>query len=118
VRRPALLACAAVALVAGSARADASSTARAELRLVRATPLVVAGTRFLPRERVTVRVQVKGERRARAVTATRAGGLFVRFSSLVYDRCATPFRIWAIGSRGSRAELSTPRTQCPPPPPE
>jgi hypothetical protein len=118
--RLAPIACAAavLALLAGSAGAEASSTARAELRLVRTAPIVVAGAGFLPDERVTVRVAAKGERRARPATATRAGRFVVRFSSLVYSHCYAQFRIWAIGAQGSRAEVKTSRFQCPPPPPE
>jgi hypothetical protein len=114
------LACGAalLALLVGSAGAETTSTARPELRIVRAAPLVVAGARFVPRERVTVRVEAKGERRLRPVTATGVGRFVVRFTSLVYDRCYSPYRIWAIGARGSRAELKLPRSQCPPPPPE
>jgi hypothetical protein len=115
---PVACAAALLALVAGSAGAEASSTARAELRLVRIAPFSVAGARFLPRERVVVRVEVKGERRLRPVIASGAGRFVVRFTSLVYDRCYSPYRIWAIGARGSRAELKQPRSQCPPPPPE
>jgi hypothetical protein len=121
MRRFAPIACVAVllALLAGSGGADASTTVRTQptLRLLRTTPLVVTGARFLPRERVTVRINVNEDRRLRRVTATRTGRFTVTFTGvLVHDRCNSPFRIWAIGARGSRAEMKMPPLQCPPPP--
>jgi hypothetical protein len=116
---PIACATAVLALLAGSAGAEVSSTARAEptLRLLRTTPVVVAGARFLPRERVTVRLSVNEDRRLRRVTATSTGRFTVTFDGVaVYDRCNSRFRIWAVGARGSEAELKMPQLLCPPAP--
>jgi hypothetical protein len=85
---------------AGGTRAEATSKARGAALAVRRTrPLVVAGSRFLPHERV--RVDAAGE--VRRVRARRSGDFVVRFTAI--DAC-NGVTIVARGSGGSRASVT------------
>jgi hypothetical protein len=85
------------------------------LRLVRITPLTVAGARFLPRERVAVTVTVGRQQRIRRVRADRAGAFRVAFDPLLaVDVCTGKVIVTARGSAGSRAVLTH---RCRPPDP-
>jgi hypothetical protein len=102
-----------VLLVGPSAAAERpdAPVGKAKLTLVQDRPLVVRGSRFVPRERVRVFV-VGGV--SKRVTATRSGAFAARFPNAYLDRCAG-YTIRAEGSRGSRAVLKSPPTFCPPP---
>jgi len=91
---------AAVSIAAAQARNTAS------LRLVHTQPIVVAGAGFHARERVRVTLVAQGSH-AQVVTATRSGSFTVSFSGVPVDRC-TGFQVFAVGQRGSRAEVKRP----------
>ena len=93
--------------VAGST----AQTARAHLVVLDRSPLVVRGTRFAPRETVTVRVVVRGGPRfVKAARAGLGGTWTTRFRSASLGRCDS-FFLRATGDRGSRAAY----TELPPP---
>jgi hypothetical protein len=78
---------------------------RAALRVVDSTPLTVAGSGFVGRERVSLRLRVGHRRPAvRSVRATQGGSFRVAFGPLLaVDPCEGAVVITATGSRGSTA---------------
>ena len=95
------------AVVAGVAAAHAPAAAPMTVRpaLSVATPGVVtiAGTRFKPNERVTLRLSGLGQPRVKIVVTSAGGRLSARFLQDVPD--CTPFTVSAIGNRGSRVSF-------------
>ena len=86
------------------------------MRVIDRDPVVVRGLRFLPSERVTVRVAVRGGPRvAKTVRAGAGGGFTTRFASLSLGQCAA-FTVSATGARGSRAAYTEPFPACGPAP--
>jgi hypothetical protein len=97
VRRLAL-----VALAASLCAAPGfAATRTAQVRVTNISPVVVRGTGFVARERVTVTVSAKTSR-TRVVTATAAGSLVARFAHFTIGRCDA-YAVKAKGSAGSRA---------------
>lgn len=67
-------------------------------------PLELRGAHFSPGERVTVTLQLRQLRRARAVSASAAGSFTVRFDPLIaVDPCRGVLVVTAAGSTGTRA---------------
>jgi hypothetical protein len=80
----------------------ANDTRAAVVRVIDRSPVVVRGLRFLPAERVTVRVSVRGGPRvSKTIRAGAAGSFTARFLSLRLGQCAA-FTVNATGARGSR----------------
>jgi hypothetical protein len=97
-----------------AAQVEAATAKRtAVLRLVAAHPVSLRGTRFLPRESVTVAAHSQGRTRARTVVAAAAGTFVVSFPRLPFDRCEG-FLAVARGARGSFAVYKLPDVMCPP----
>jgi hypothetical protein len=71
------------------------------VRVAALQPLVVQGTRFQPRERVTV-TYAGTVRRTRKVVASAAGAFRATFQTVSVDRCSG-FSISAAGGAGDRA---------------
>ena len=99
------------ALVTSGAAATGDRTSRPTLKLTSGTPLRVAGSHFLPGERV--RVAAITSRKASKQVVANADGNFVVTLGIAYDRC-NGLIVTAIGSRGSRARLKRPELMCPP----
>jgi hypothetical protein len=98
-------------MAAGGFAADRQPT----LRLVRAEPLTVRGTHFVPRERVRVTV-VAGVRRVHVVRAKVTGRFTTTFHDVALpDRCTAGYVITASGNAGSAARIKIPPFECPPP---
>jgi hypothetical protein len=111
--RRAILAAVLVALLPAAAGA---ARAKPLVRPIDRDPLVVRGLRFLPAERVTVRVAVRGGTRlSKTVKAGASGAFTVRFVSLRLGACAV-FTVSASGSRGSRSVYTEPFAPCGPAP--
>jgi hypothetical protein len=94
-----VLACAGAVAVApaGAAKRIAS------VRLVDHDPVTVFGSRFAPRERVTVRMVVFGaERYSKVVVSSATGRFTVRFPGRALAQCKS-YALSAVGSKGSRA---------------
>jgi hypothetical protein len=102
-----------IALAAALASVSTARTGPA-LKIRPAAPLVVVGSGFVARERVTITVRLARKRvDARRVRAGAAGTFRVRFSPfLVTDTCSGSLLILARGAAGSRASVSRP---CRPP---
>ena len=106
---------------AGGPRGEAADRGEAvereapALKLVRATPLELRGTRFQPGDSVDVTLSVGETRRVRRVTASADGSFRVRFDPfLVLDVCRGSVVVTATGSGGEKAAY---RRQCRPPDP-
>ena len=101
-------------IVAASTAAGSAEATAPTLRIRAVAPLTVAGSGFVPRERVTMTVQVVGRRVAsRPVTAGSRGGFRARFTTLVaVDPCRGSVAVGAVGAAGSRASV---RRRCRPP---
>jgi hypothetical protein len=85
---------------------------RPGLRVVDRDPLVLAGRRFEPRERVRLTVVSGGERHALKVRATPDGKFVARFAAVRLDRCSGSLAVSAVGSAGSRAGFRLERLHC------
>ena len=111
-----------VLVVTVSVLAAAQVSAAAELR-IRPTlaiagsgPITVTGSRFVPLERVTVRLALGGQAKlSRVVIANRLGKLVVRFAGELSTTECGGFIVTAqaIGARGSSAVVR--RLEIPPP---
>ncbi|MGE5273032.1 MAG: hypothetical protein ACM3QU_04565 [Verrucomicrobiota bacterium] len=82
----------------------AVASGAAVLRAVGTAPLTVRGARFLPSERVTVRVLVPGPVRVHVIRASAGGTFTTTFTAVSLRRCAR-YVILARGSKGSSATL-------------
>jgi len=98
----------AAATLAGAA---AASSAPPTLRIVQTKPLVVAGTHFIPGERVTVTAWTFP--RVVRKTVARNGDFRLPLGNARFSRCAG-VRIEAVGTEGSKALLRLPRALCVP----
>jgi hypothetical protein len=79
-------------------------------------PLVVRGLRFEARERISVRVVVRGgPTLAKSVIAAASGTFSLRFPALTLGACAS-YVIRATGARGSRAAYTMHPPPCGPAP--
>jgi hypothetical protein len=96
-------------LAAALAPVPSSAAASPRLTIATSSPLVVAGTRFVPHELVTVTLGSQ----VRRVRATALGTFRAGFASAAYDPC-TGLRIVAAGARGDRALLVRARAMCAP----
>jgi hypothetical protein len=107
------------ALVATAAAVALASPAAAVrpapvLRLAQARPLLIAGSHFAPRERVTVTVHARQPFLRRVIT--RADGSFsVSFGTAAAAPCGA-LMADAVGAVGDRASLRIPRQACLVPP--
>jgi hypothetical protein len=103
----------AIALAAASASVSGARTGPA-LKIRSAAPLVVVGSGFVARERVTITVRLAGKRvDARRLRAGAGGTFRLRFRTLlVTDTCSGSLLVLARGGAGSRASASRP---CRPP---
>jgi hypothetical protein len=91
-----------------------AAAAKAELRLAGGAPLTLRGTHFESRERVRL-IVVARRKVTKSLTATGGGAFVVRLHGITVGRCQG-FTAFAVGSRGSRASLSSPNVYCPPRP--
>jgi hypothetical protein len=89
--------------------ASATVTSAPQLAIATSTPLVVAGTRFVPHELVTVTLGSA----VRRVRVTALGSFRAGFAGVPYDRCSG-LQIVATGARGDRAILVRARALCAP----
>ncbi len=96
----------AAALSASLAAASTSVLQRPALRLVSRTPVVVAGTHFRSRERVTVTVRTPDSTTRKTLSASPSGTFRVAFPTVdaPSDPCAL-FAVIAAGRNGSTARL-------------
>jgi hypothetical protein len=100
----------ALALGVGDARAGAPT-----LRVVPGPSLAVAGTGFVPRTVVVLRLNGPAVERVVRVTSGRRGGFLVRFA---LEKCSlTTITASGIRSRSARIPLPWFVRECPPPPP-
>ncbi len=90
------------------------TAAKAELRLASGAPLTLRGAHFESRERVRL-IVVALRKVTKSLTATGRGAFVVRLRGIAVGRCQG-FTAFAVGSRGSRASLSSPNVYCPPRP--
>ena len=91
--------------------AAVASSAPPVLRIVQTKPLVVAGTHFIPGERVTVTAWTFP--RVVRKTVAHNGNFRLPLGNARFSRCAG-VRIEAIGTGGSKALLRLPRALCVP----
>lgn len=110
----ALLAGILVACGSAAAGDESEAAAKAKLRLAGGAPLTIRGTDFKSRERVRL-IVVESKKVTKTLTATEGGAFVVRFRGLALDKCQG-FTAFAVGSRGSRASVSSPNVYCPPRP--
>ncbi len=99
-----LLLAALLTLIAGSAAASAAGP-EPTLRVVRAKPLVVAGSGFEAGETVRVVALGHGGKRSKTVVAGARGGFKVELPARRTIGCA-PTLVTASGARGGKASLT------------
>jgi hypothetical protein len=78
------------------------------LTVVGESPLVVRGSGFLPRERVTLRATAGDQQVAKTVRSTPTGAFSARFEAIPNASCS-PFTVTATGARGTTAATRRPR---------
>jgi hypothetical protein len=93
--------------------ASAAPGQRPAIRLAAMSPFTVAGTHFIPGERVRVVVEARGPH-VRTVTARPSGRFTAVFHGVSIPDC-TGYLVFATGDRGSRARISL-MPECPQPP--
>ncbi|HEY3182774.1 MAG TPA: hypothetical protein VGJ77_08075 [Gaiellaceae bacterium] len=81
----------------------ASAVGKARVWLSSQQPLVVRGTGFEARERVSVTVAAGDLSRHRAVSATATGAFVVRFTGTSVDDACAPVSVRAVGAHGTYA---------------
>jgi hypothetical protein len=81
----------------------ASAAGKARVWLSSQQPLVVRGASFDARERVSVTVTAGDLSRHRAVSATAAGAIVVRFTGTSVTDACTPVFVRAVGAHGTYA---------------
>ena len=102
-----------VGIAAAATGGDTDVKRKPKIELVDDAPLVVYGSGFAARERVTVKVMVGGDTYAKRLRATLAGTFTARIVDAPVANCE-PLSIVAVGAAGSRATL-TRKFQIPPP---
>jgi hypothetical protein len=100
------------AIAALALSAPAAGGTAPTLRLVRTSPVVVAGSHFRAGERVTVTLVVT-KRIVRHVTASQTGSFTIGYGGIQLGHCAG-FSLSAVGSAGSRAVVKLPQPACMP----
>jgi len=108
-----ILAIAAAAAVAASAQGRTARTPT--LKVIDTHPLVVVGTGFVARERVTVSALTSLGPRFVTTRAT-ARGVFRVLVGRFTQPCGKPFAVRARGAAGSRATVRLEASPCVPPP--
>jgi hypothetical protein len=108
MRLATLISAAAVALAGATVALAATPT----VRIVHSKPFVVAGKSFAPNERVVVTLW-STRRLVRSVMSSDAGAFTVSFGTVTFGHC-TGFSLTAVGSKGDRFVLKTPRPACMP----
>ena len=110
-----LVTMAAAALTVANAPAATAAKIRPTLTITGTGPVTVTGVRFLPRERVTVRLSVAGQGLSRGAIASPAGRVVVRFAvDMPTPECGgLVVSARATGARGSTAFVR--RFEIPPP---
>jgi hypothetical protein len=98
-----------IVVAAAAAVVPSASAGVPRIAIAKSNPLVVAGSHFKSRERVTVTF---GES-TRHVRATALGSFQASFDGVVVDRC-TGWRIVAAGALGDRAVLVQSHAMCAP----
>jgi hypothetical protein len=84
------------------------------LRVTSVSPLIVTGTGFAPRERVTVTALTTVRRKRIIVFATAKGRIRVSFGK-ISQPCATPFAVRAVGGKSGAALARVAGRPCVPP---
>jgi hypothetical protein len=97
------------AVGAASASAQPTASKPASLQLLDTTPVMVRGSGFEARERVSIVLLGGDDVESRVRTTTDAGVFRARFAESLGSCERLTVRAW--GSRGSRARLLTPRFQ-------
>lgn len=110
--RIAALAALVLSLVPAGAAASQTATGKARLQVAQGRSLVIRGANFVRGERVRLTITTSTVIRKRAVANRR--GAFLTEVDVSVDRCLTPLRVVAVGSRGSRAMVKLPQAVCPP----
>jgi hypothetical protein len=108
-----IVAIASVAAIAAPAQGQTARTPT--LKVVDTHPLVVAGTGFVPRERVTVTALTSLGPRFVPTRATARGAFRVLVGRFTQP-CGKPFAVRARGTAGSRAMVLLEALPCVPPP--
>jgi hypothetical protein len=110
-----LIVSAAVALLAVSTGLAATerASARPTVRVTQLSPVVVAGERFRPAERIVVRVTTT-KTHVRTMRTTRRGTFVARFQNASAHRCDGGVSVVVTTASGLLAKAQTPQAQCPP----
>jgi len=98
-----------IAALAAAVVVPSASAAYPRIVIAQTRPLVVAGSHFKARERVTVTFGQS----SRHVRATALGTFQTSFADVLVDRCSG-FSIAAVGALGDRAALVQSRAKCEP----
>lgn len=96
----------------GAAIAAGEGTS-ARVRIAGKKPLELRGERFLPNQRVTLRVELGAKVYKRTLQTSGAGKFEAAFASLVLDRCSNRLAVTAVGARGDRVEWELHTLPCP-----
>jgi hypothetical protein len=90
-----------------------SGSAGPTVRIVQTSPLVVAGQRFRPVERIVIRVYVPSATRTRTMRTTRQGTFVASFSSVSVHRCNGGVSVVVTTASGLVAKSKMPQPLCP-----
>jgi hypothetical protein len=99
----------AIAALASAVLVPSASAAAPRIVIAKSTPLVVSGSHFKARERVTVTFGQS----TRHVRTTPLGSFQASFPGVVFDRCSGS-RIAAVGALGDRAVIVQAHVMCAP----
>ena len=109
-----LIAIVGIATAASFGVATGQSTTGPRIQVADRAPLVVVGSGFARRERVTVVATVDGERSRRSVISTYRGTFAARFAEIRLDAC-TGATLLATGRRSDTVRLKIGLRECPGP---
>jgi hypothetical protein len=121
MRSVVLIVTAALALLAAStALAHAKrDSARPTVRITQFSPLIVAGERFRPAQRIVIRVTTPSTRHVTVKRTTARGTFVARFAAATFtgDRCGGGLSVVVTTASGITAVAKSriPETLCPPP---
>jgi hypothetical protein len=111
-----LIVSAAVALLAVSPgfASIVRESARPTVRVTQLSPVVVAGERFRPVERIVIRVTTSTQAQVRTMRTTRRGTFVARFETASAHRCDGGVAVVVTTASGLIAKAQTPQALCPP----
>jgi hypothetical protein len=110
-----LIVSAAVALLAVSTgfAATERESARPTVRVAQLSPVVVAGERFRPVERIVIRLATSTRTHTRTLRTTRRGTFVARFETASAHRCNGGVSVVVTTASGLVAKARTPEALCP-----